>query len=198
MRSISVKTMNCWPTSTGRIQRHLHTGQLSTNLRWHDIPYNQEGSTILCGVSTGHPHPVILVALRRLIFEIVHGLTYPSVCSTEQVDGEVHLAWNQQKCLTLIKGMHPLLGQQGSKALNPELANSTNPPTNLVTSMSTLSVLSLLWRGQGNSSPPSKGQQDGLRQFPWQRHHHHPAQKLSSWGGSADSAFQITSPSTET
>ena len=40
----------------------------------HDIPYNIEGDTNLCG----RPHPFISMALRRHIFKMIHSLAYPS------------------------------------------------------------------------------------------------------------------------
>ena len=53
-----------------------------TALQWEDISYLPNGSTILCDVSTGRPRPLIPQALRKKVFQLIHGLAHPSPQST--------------------------------------------------------------------------------------------------------------------
>lgn len=49
-----------------------------TSLKWKDVPVDEEGTTILCDISTGRPRPWIPASLRRHVFSIIHGLSHPS------------------------------------------------------------------------------------------------------------------------
>ena len=48
-----------------------------TNLQWSDVPYNQEGNTILCDIITNSPCPFIPACLFRCVFDLIHGLSHP-------------------------------------------------------------------------------------------------------------------------
>ena len=49
-----------------------------TSLQWQDVPFDDEGTTLLCDVSTGRPCPWVPSGFRRHIFDLVHGLSHPS------------------------------------------------------------------------------------------------------------------------
>ncbi|XP_066968162.1 uncharacterized protein [Macrobrachium rosenbergii] len=49
-----------------------------TSLKWKDVPLTPGGPTPLSDVSTGHPHPLVPPSRRRLVFDIIHGLSHPS------------------------------------------------------------------------------------------------------------------------
>ena len=53
-----------------------------TALQWKDIPFNNNGDTLLYNVSTGRPRPWIPLQLRQSVFNLVHGLAHPSARST--------------------------------------------------------------------------------------------------------------------
>ena len=51
-----------------------------TNLQWEKVQLND--TTVLCDVSTGRPRPLVPTKLRRMVFNVVHGLAHPSIKST--------------------------------------------------------------------------------------------------------------------
>ena len=56
-----------------------------TNLRWQDVLFGDNGRTIMCDVSTGRTRPYIPQALRRQVFDTIHGLSHPSGRSTAKL-----------------------------------------------------------------------------------------------------------------
>ena len=50
-----------------------------SGLQLHDVPFGSKGNTILCDVSTGESRPVVPKGWRRWIFDVIHGLSYPSI-----------------------------------------------------------------------------------------------------------------------
>lgn len=56
-----------------------------TSLTWKDIPVDENGTTILCDVSTGRPRPWIPASLRRHVFSLIHGLSHPSRRATARL-----------------------------------------------------------------------------------------------------------------
>ena len=59
-----------------------------TSLQWKDVPFGDQGRTLLCDVSTNRPRPFIPSALRRKVFDIIHGLSHPSGRSTAKLISE--------------------------------------------------------------------------------------------------------------
>ena len=53
-----------------------------TALQLKDVPFTDNGTTLLCDISTGRPHLWVLPQLRRHVFNLIHGLTHPSARST--------------------------------------------------------------------------------------------------------------------
>ena len=59
--------------------------QSITGLKWEDVPFGDDGRTILCDVSRQRPRPLIPKPLRRQTFDIIHGLSHPSGRSTAKL-----------------------------------------------------------------------------------------------------------------
>ena len=53
-----------------------------SSLQWQDFPIDDQGTSIRCDVSSGRPRPWIPPALRRQVFDLIHGISHPSARST--------------------------------------------------------------------------------------------------------------------
>lgn len=62
-----------------------HYRQSITGLKWEDVPFGDTGRTLLCDVSKKRPRPLIPRALRRQVFDTIHGLSHPSGRSTARL-----------------------------------------------------------------------------------------------------------------
>ena len=56
-----------------------------TGLQFEDVPFGPRGITLHCDISTGHPRPIVPTGWRRKVFDLVHGLSHPSVRATRQL-----------------------------------------------------------------------------------------------------------------
>ena len=56
-----------------------------SGLQLEDIPFGTKGVTLLCDISTGQPRPVVPAGWRRQVFDLVHGLSHPSVRTRRQL-----------------------------------------------------------------------------------------------------------------
>ena len=57
-----------------------------SKLQLEDIPYgSSEDTTVLCDISTGSPRPVVPTTWRRRVFDLIHGLSHPSVRTTRKL-----------------------------------------------------------------------------------------------------------------
>ena len=56
-----------------------------TALKWEDVALEPSGSTLLCDTSTGRPRPLVPASRRRLIFDVIHGLSHPSSRTTTKL-----------------------------------------------------------------------------------------------------------------
>ena len=59
------------------------TANLSFQLE--DVPFGTQGVTLLCDVSTAHARPIVPASWRCQVFNIIHGLSHPSVCTTRKL-----------------------------------------------------------------------------------------------------------------
>ena len=57
----------------------------NTSLQLEDVRFGLQGATLLCDVSTSHARPIVPTSWRRQVFNIIHGLCHPSVCSTRKL-----------------------------------------------------------------------------------------------------------------
>ena len=56
-----------------------------TGLQLEDVPFGPHGMTLLCDTSTGQPRPIVPASWRRKVFDVVHGLSHPSMRVTRQL-----------------------------------------------------------------------------------------------------------------
>ena len=64
------------------IQAYLTT---PTSLLFKEVPFGQQGITLLCDTSTGQARPVVPVSWRRKVFDHIHGLSHPSIRATRKL-----------------------------------------------------------------------------------------------------------------
>lgn len=65
----------------------------ATGLQLEDVPFDENGSTLLCDMSQGYPRPIVPVAWRRRVFEAVHNLAHPSIRTTRKLVAS-KFVWN--------------------------------------------------------------------------------------------------------
>lgn len=75
-----------------------------TGLVLQDVQFGPSGNTLLCDTSTGHPRPVVPASFRKTVFDVIHGLSHPSIRTTQKLlaDGVSKLA-NGQKSAKLAR-----------------------------------------------------------------------------------------------
>ena len=56
-----------------------------TALKWKEIEIGNGQSKLLCDVATGTPRPLVPAAMRREVFDIVHGLSHPGTSATVKI-----------------------------------------------------------------------------------------------------------------
>ena len=64
----------------------------TSSLQVEDIPFG-EGIALLCDTSTGRARPIVPDSWRRQVFDLVHGLSYPSVRTTRKLVAN-KFVWN--------------------------------------------------------------------------------------------------------
>ena len=121
------------------------------SLRWHDILYNQEEDTILCDISMG--------GSQRHFTD--SSLRWSATLHTPQ-NIPTQNWWNRSSS-SMASAVIPDTGQGHASLAKPArlqgtlsqaMVNSTNPPADLATLMSTFSVTPPpLWKGKCTSSP---------------------------------------------
>lgn len=65
----------------------------TSSLQVEDIPFGVQGVTLLCDTSTGHARPIVPADWRCQVFDLVHGLSHPSVRATRKLIAS-KLIWN--------------------------------------------------------------------------------------------------------
>ncbi|KAL5479168.1 hypothetical protein EMCRGX_G022658 [Ephydatia muelleri] len=58
-----------------------------------DIPFGEQGDTLLYDTSTGHARPVVPVSWRRQVFDLMHSLSHPSIRTTRKLISS-KFVWN--------------------------------------------------------------------------------------------------------
>lgn len=56
-----------------------------TGLVIKDIPFYNDGTTLLCDVSTGRPRPVVPQPWRREVFDMIHNLSHPGIRASRKL-----------------------------------------------------------------------------------------------------------------
>ena len=54
----------------------------STSLQLADVSFHDQGVSLLCDISQGHPRPYVPAPMRKEVFRAVHELSHPSINST--------------------------------------------------------------------------------------------------------------------
>lgn len=86
--SISTLLLDMDYTALARAQLEQEVQAYRTaisGLKLEDIQLDQSGTTILCDVSTESPRPIVPKSWQRKVFDIVHGLSHPSVRATRKL-----------------------------------------------------------------------------------------------------------------
>ena len=65
----------------------------SSSLQVEDIPFGTHCVTLLCDMSTGRPRPIVPASWRRQVFDLIHGLSHPSVRTTRKLVAN-KFVWN--------------------------------------------------------------------------------------------------------
>ena len=64
-----------------------------SNLVLQDIPFGTNGVSLLCDTSTGNTRPVVPAPWRRQVFDLIHGLSHPSIRTTRKIIAS-KFVWN--------------------------------------------------------------------------------------------------------
>ena len=48
-------------------------------LSLQDISFGPTDTTLLCDTSTGQPRPIVPRSFRKTVFDVVHGISHPSI-----------------------------------------------------------------------------------------------------------------------
>ena len=59
----------------------------TSSLQFEDVPFGTQGVTLLhvCDTSTGRLRPLVLASWRHQVFDLIHGLSHPSVRATRKL-----------------------------------------------------------------------------------------------------------------
>ena len=58
---------------------------VKSGLILQDIPFGPKDTTLLCDVSTGQPRPIVPDTFRWTVFDVIHGLSRPSIRATQKL-----------------------------------------------------------------------------------------------------------------
>ena len=73
----------------------------NSSLQLKDIPFSAQGVTLLCDMSTGRAMSIVPAGWRRQIFDLIHGLSHPSVCTTRKPIASKFICNEMQKQIGL-------------------------------------------------------------------------------------------------
>lgn len=57
----------------------------ATGLQLEDVKFGQQGTTLLCDMSTGQARPVVPSSWRRRVFDSIHNLSHPSIRTSRKL-----------------------------------------------------------------------------------------------------------------
>ena len=83
-----------------------------TGLQLEDVPVEPHKVCLLCDVSLGLPRPVVSPSWRWKVFDIIHGLSHPSIRTTRQLMRQKYL-WH---------GLHKDVGLWSKQCVNCQTA----------------------------------------------------------------------------
>ena len=98
-----------------------------TGLKLENVQFGPNGATLLCDTSTGQPRPIIPVGWRRKVFDLVHGLSHPSVRATRQLMANKFVWHGLRKQVGLwAKACIPCQTSKVQRHIRAPLENSTS------------------------------------------------------------------------
>ena len=65
----------------------------TSGLVFQDVKFGPTDTTLLCDISTGQPRPVVPAIFCRTVFDVLHGLSHPSIRATQKLFTERY-AWH--------------------------------------------------------------------------------------------------------
>ena len=68
----------------------------NSSLQLEDIPFGAQRVTLLCDMSTGRTRPIVPASWRRKIFDLIHGLSHPSVRTIRKLIASKFI-WNEMQ-----------------------------------------------------------------------------------------------------
>ena len=92
-----------------------------TALKWEEISIDNGQCKLLCDMVTGVPRPLVPAAMRREVFEVVHGLSHPGTSATVNAtdhDKQVCVARHRERCKSMGPKLHRL----------PDIEGPPSPP----------------------------------------------------------------------
>ena len=84
-----------------------------TGLQLHTSRITDDGPDLLCDVSRQHPRPLVPPGFRRLVFDLLHGLSHPSVRGTKKLISD-RFVWHRMNA-DITKWCQECLDCQSSK-----------------------------------------------------------------------------------
>ena len=64
-----------------------------SGLALQDIQFGPTNTTLLCDISTGQPRPIVPANFRKQVFDVIHGLSHPSIRATQKLITD-KFVWN--------------------------------------------------------------------------------------------------------
>ena len=101
---------------------------VTSGLVLQDVQFGPTDTTLLCNISTGQPRPVVPAIFIRTVFDVLHGLSHPSI-------------WAMQKLLTDRYVWHGICKQVGSWARSCKSCQEAKIQQHVRATMQTLNVL---------------------------------------------------------
>ena len=90
-----VLIIQLWPRLSNRILRYrpIVYRVTTSNLQLKDIPSGIQEVSLLCDMSTGQARPIVPAGWRRQVFDLIHGLSHPSIRTTRKLVA-AKFVWN--------------------------------------------------------------------------------------------------------
>ena len=86
-----------------------------SSLQLEDVPFGSKGNTTLCDTSTSQPRAMVPEGWIRRFFDVIHGLSHPSICTSKSLLASKFVR-PQQTGWSLGQGLHPVSNIQGRAA----------------------------------------------------------------------------------
>ena len=61
-----------------------------------DVQFGPTDTMLLCNISTEQPRPVVPATFCQTVFDVLHGLSHPSIRAMQKLLTDICLAWHSQ------------------------------------------------------------------------------------------------------